>query len=346
MHWTRFLRWFLGSFLLVAGALYAFILVMDPYEDVPFSPPLKRAPIAQNQRYSYPAVARDPAFESAVIGTSTLRLVDPALLDGPLRTRFANLAMNSATAYEELRMLELFVRHHPRPQYLVLGIDDSWCKQGTAPERYTFRGFPEWLYDANRWNDLLYLFNDKALENAVRMLQYARGKRRAKYARSGYKDFTAEFGSFELATIRRRVYGAAHANAPPAFGQLDLEPAAARPDLKLPNLEHLAPLLARVPAATRLVLVFPPFHAWHLAQEAHEVRECKARVLAAVAARPGLGVVDYMLDTALTRDDTQYWDALHPHKAVADRLARTIAAVLAGEAPTGAEFRVRRRLAP
>ena len=340
MHWPRFLRWSLASFAILAAGIQAFILVMDPYQDVPFAPPMRRALIAQNQRYSYPAVARSAAFDSAIIGTSTLRLLDPARLDAALGTRFANLAMNSATAYEQRRLHALFMRHHPAARQLVLGIDDSWCKQ--QPERYTFRGFPAWMYDDNRWNDLLYLFNDKALENAVRMWQYARGRRPEKYAASGFKDFTRDFGPLDLRRTRRAIYGAAQADPPPAFAASDVEPRLAHPEWPLPNLIHLPAILAATPAATRIVLVFPPFHAYHTAQEAARLGECKGRVLRTAAGDPRIDVLDYMLDGPLTREDANYWDPLHPIAPVAAGMAEDLAALLgAGTPPAPAHARLR-----
>ena len=55
----QFLCWLLRTSAALGSALYAFILILDPYQDVPFSPPLPRAPISTNQRFSYAALARD-----------------------------------------------------------------------------------------------------------------------------------------------------------------------------------------------------------------------------------------------------------------------------------------------
>ena len=105
MGWSRYLKFVLGSALMVAVVIYAFILVLDPYQNVPFSPALNRAPVSTNQRFSYPSIARDPGFDSVVIGTSTSRLLDPRLLGELTGASFAYLSMNSATAYEQLTAL-------------------------------------------------------------------------------------------------------------------------------------------------------------------------------------------------------------------------------------------------
>ncbi|MDT8873146.1 hypothetical protein RAA17_23800 [Komagataeibacter rhaeticus] len=46
--------------------------------------PLARIPVTSNARYTMPALARDPRFDSVVLGTSTSRLMQPALLDRAL----------------------------------------------------------------------------------------------------------------------------------------------------------------------------------------------------------------------------------------------------------------------
>src|SRR5687768_17031237 len=99
--WGKFTRTLVGTLAGLLIVLYAFIALIDPYDNVPFSPPIERPIMDINQRFMYPAVARSQRFDSAVIGTSTSRLLNPEKLDAVLGGRFANLAMNSATAWEQ-----------------------------------------------------------------------------------------------------------------------------------------------------------------------------------------------------------------------------------------------------
>ena len=204
--WRRFFHTFLLSSVLLGGLIYGFILILDPYQNVPFSPSLQRAPIDTNQRFSYPALARDIRFDSAIFGTSTIRLVDPDHLDALLGAKFANLSMNGSTAYEQAQIFKLFNRNHPGARYIIFGIDVSWCEVKDVVPRYTFRTFPQWMYDDNRWNDLAYLFNDKALENAVRMSELLLGAREPKYQRNGYRDFLPTPQEYDLVKVRREIY--------------------------------------------------------------------------------------------------------------------------------------------
>ena len=335
MDYARILRRLLLFAALFAGALYAFILVLDPYQNVPFSPDLPRAPIATNQRFSYPAVARDPRFDALIMGTSTSRLLDPARLGELTGARFANLAMNSATAYEQRRIHELFVRHHADMRFLVLGVDEVWCTRKTDPERYTFRAFPEWMYDENPWNDLGYLFNDKALEDAVRMLELLVGAREPKYRRDGYRDFTADFPAWDAAAVAHRLYRGRPRGIPTSPVRASRE----HPRWRYPLLDDLAELLAATPSGADVVLFFPPLHATYIERRAGTFAECKGRVLDLVAARSRAQVLDYLYVSALTSNDDNYWDPVHFTRAVSTLIEADMGRALQGLAPASDEVR-------
>lgn len=327
--WPDFLRCLLLTAAAAGALVYAFILVLDPFDHLPFSPALARAPVDQNQRFSYPALARDPRFDSVVIGTSTVRLLAPARLDRALGGRFANLAMNSATAYEQSRMLELFVRHREQPRTVLLGIDAPWCELGEELVRYTPRPFPEWMYDDNPWNDLAHLFNGHALEQAARQLQQLLGKRKPRYERDGYENFLPPDAEYDLARARHHLYGQAEPKARPARATGSGPSSEERLAWRFPAHDLLPAMLRMAPAATRKVLVLPPYHAYHLppAGSASEARwnECRSRIVAIAGQVPNTIVLDFMLDSAISREDSNYWDALHYTTGVADRIVDAIA---------------------
>lgn len=331
MSWPRFTRFLLASALAIGGSVYAFILVMDPYMNVPFSPGLARAPVSTNQRFAYPALARDPAFDSVIIGTSTVRLLDPARLGRLLDARFVNLAMNSATAYEQSRMLGLFVRHHPDAAYVVVGVDETWCNRSTEVARYTFRDFPEWMYDDSRWNDLLYLFNDKALENAVRMAELLAGAREPKYRPDGFRDFAAEFERRGLAPVGERLYAGGRHDVT----ERRVTPTRARTEWRFTLIEELRAMLAAAPAGARTLVLFPPLHANHVAGRVELFAECKGRVVALADAIDNVEVLDLLHISALTREDARYFDPVHFDREVAARVEDDIARALA-DAPAAA----------
>ena len=336
MNWSGYMRYLLGVTTCIALACYGFILILDPYQNVPFSPHFDRAPVATNQRFSYPSIARNDAFDSAIIGTSTSRLLDPRAIGTRSGGRFANLAMNSATTYEQRRMLELFLRHHPNARYIVLGIDETWCGRDSEADKYTFRAFPEWMYDEVAWNDLFYLFNDKALEDAVRMLELLNGKRSPKYRPDGYRDFTTDFPPYDESAVAARLYRGRVRD----MSSLAVAPGHPRPGWDLPRLAELDTLLAMIPAEVGIALVYPPLHAQYIARRRELFSECKARVLESVEQRPRFVVLDYLFGSEITLTDANYWDPVHFTPEVAALMAVDIDAALVGQAQASNIVRV------
>lgn len=323
--WSTYLRVFVVTAIAVMASLYLFIVLVDPYDNVPFSLSLEREPVSTNQRFAYPSLARKPSFDSAIIGTSTARLLNPERLNQLTGSSWVNLAMNSATAYEQMEMLKLFMRHHSQAKHIVIGIDDAWCRSGRELQKFTFRPFPPWMYDENQWNDLLYLFNDKALENAVRLVEYWSGKREAKYDRTGYRDFTEDFGKYDLSGVRKKLY---------RTGKQDVEkrPVAMDPinsDKPYATLELLSETIGAKTGDARVTLLYMPLHAQHLAKNSGNYRACKG-IIRDLARKSGaeFNIVDRMQVDSLTREDTNYWDPLHFTNRVAMQLEEELAQLL------------------
>lgn len=322
MNSRAFIRMVGLLFAVLVLTVYALIVLVDPYSNVAFSLPIDRAPISTNQRFAFPSIARNQAYDSVVIGSSTMRLLDPDRLDPMLDARFANLAMNSATAYEQMRVHALFSLHHPQTKYVIIGIDDSWCKREDEIEKYTFREFPEWMFDENPWNDLLYLFNDKALENTVRLLELVGGRREPKYEKTGYRDFTVDFGKYDRAAVEKRLYPKGKSSAK---GPGQLAPSNIRSDWRFaahPLLESMLALNATTPNNT--VLVFAPIHAAYLARAEPSYRTCKDRIVK-IGQAHGVRIIDFMRESEITKLDDNYWDPLHYRSEVARIIEEDIA---------------------
>lgn len=327
LNWRSFIRTFCYSALGVAGALYLFILLVDPYDNVPFSLPLEREPISTNQRFAYPSLARKPGFDSAIIGTSTARLLKPERLNDLTGDSWVNLAMNSATAYEQMEMLKLFLNNHPDARHVVIGIDDAWCNPSPVIQKFTFRPFPPWLYDDSPWNDMLYLFNDKSLENAIRLVEYWLGKRMAKYDRTGYRDFTLDFGEYEDEAVNNRLYPKGHH----PIKALDFDPMLLeeRDALVSPQtfVSHslLESVLSDIEKSTNVILLFSPMHGHYLKRGMSNYSHCKYSLMTKNIGLKNVGLIDRMKIDELTSNDKNYWDPLHFTDAVAQILEREIA---------------------
>ena len=331
--WRRFCRALLGISLALAGVIYAFVFILDPFDTLSLSPPFDRSPITTNARFAFPALARSANFDSIILGTSTSRLLRPAQLDPLFHARFANLAMNSATAYEQWRLGKLFARHHPDAKVLLVGADIVWCETGDHVQKYTERPFPEWMYDANPWNDYLHQFSLYAVEQAGIQFGVLTGLRARRYGRDGYTDFLPDDSQYDLARARRHLYGSGPAAPPrPVVPPAQMSEAERRA-LHFPALPLLRDLLQSLPNTEKLVFLVP----YHVsAQPAPGSRdaiiwgECKARLGALVAATPHARLVDFMIPSPVTREDDNYWDPLHYRVRIATWLAASLRAAADG----------------
>lgn len=323
-----------GGLGLVAGTIY----LVDPYDVVPFSPPAPRPMMDLNQRWLYPAVARSGRYDSLVIGTSTIRLLDPQRLDRAFGGRFANLAMNSATAWEQDQLARVFLRAAGPPRTLVIGIDTVWCAQDADTRRITFRGFPEWMYDDDRWNDLVHLLNGKTLEIAGRLVGYWLGLRDARYRDDGFEVFVPPEASYDLARARTHLYPDGAARPAPVDPPVRLDPALVE-TIRFPAHDWVDGLLGETRGRTRVILAAMPVHVSAQpvpGSEAAAVERLCLDRLAAIARRHGAVMVDWRYPSALTREDANYWDPLHYRLPVAERLVEDLrAAASGGTSPDG-----------
>ncbi|NQU71864.1 MAG: hypothetical protein HQ514_15025 [Rhodospirillales bacterium] len=318
------------SILGLAAIVAGFLLVVDPYDTLPFSPDFEREPISTNTRFSFPALAMKLRFDSAIFGTSTNRLLRPADLNSHFGARFVNLSMNSATTYEQLKIFDLFIDHHPQPKAVILGIDSEWCTVGEDPALFTVRPFPPWLYDGDPWNDALYLFNFSALEQAGRQAAQLVGLRKHKYGLDGYTNFLPPQDEYDKARAVGLLYGDGIPRRRKQVMPAPRELATARSSMRFPTHRRLRHMLARLPAETVKVVLFVPYHHFHQpapgSMEDARWRECKRRVAAIFKPQRNAHVMDFMIHSKITLVDSNYWDPLHFNIRVAGELAGMIAA--------------------
>jgi len=330
--WSGYVKTLAATALGLVGVLLLFVLVMDPYRNVPFSPPMDRPLMDDNQRFLFPGVVRSGGFDSAVFGTSTGRLLKPERLNRLMGGRFANLSMNSAMPWEQYQIADLFLRTVPVPRTVIFTLDHVWCWADADTRRTTFRPFPPWMYDDDPWNDLAYLLNGKTLEIAWRLAEYHMGLRKPRLGADGYERFVPPDEQWDRAKVEAKIYDGPKRpivlQAPPYVPS-----EAERRDWRFPALAWLEDLLRRMPAETRPVLAFMPVHvaAQPPAGTVHDAREraCKDRI-ARLGAEAGAWVVDFRIASRVTADDANYWDSLHYRVGIADWLEDTLAAVLRG----------------
>lgn len=329
--WNQFLRITLGGLVVLLVSAFGFILMMNPYGHLPWHVFGKHVIMDINQRYQYPAIVRSGAFDSAVIGTSTSRLLDPDRLDAVFGGRFANLAMNDARAWEQYRLALLFVKKQPRTRVLLIGLDYVWCAADADVNRITARGFPEWLYDDKPWNDWLFLLNPRTLEFAGRLTAHRLGLKPARIPFNGFEVFVPPESSYDPIKVEKLIWN----GRPKEIRPLVPAYAASAEDLhtwKFPALAWLDEIFAATPADARRILAFMPVHIAAQptpgSQEATREAACKARA-ADLGRRHRAAVLDFRIHSSLTTRDDHYWDPLHYRLPIAQRLVDDIAQAVA-----------------
>jgi hypothetical protein len=324
--WRRFVELFSGTFAIGLSLIFAFVLLIDPYGDVPFSLPLKRRLIDANQRFMYPQVVRSGLFDSLVIGNSTSKLLDPVILNEEFGVRFANLSMDAATAWEQKTIANYFIDHAGRPKVIIVGVDDTWCVSNADTQRITARGFPYFLYDDDKWNDFFFLFNSRTVEMAGKLVGVNLGLYSEVSRFDGYYVFVPPENTYDLEKARRAIWGNRSRTLPDPnekpFEMLDEQ----RESLVYPALNWLDALLLRTGDAVKVIGFMPA----HVAVQpdpatpagAHAA-ECKSRIVQ-IARRRGAKVIDWRYSSPLTREDSNYWDSIHYRVPVANSLAHAI----------------------
>lgn len=327
--WTRHARALLLTFCVSAVALVLFVAVLNPYGNLPWRLTGSHVVMDDNQRFQYPALVRERDYDSIVIGTSTSRLLDPELLDARFGGRFLNLAFNDGRAWEQSQLMRLVQAEGAKLKTLIVGLDVVWCDRHADERRVTKRGFPDWMYDANRWNDFAFMLNGKAVEIAGRKLAYYLGLTEARISSRGFEVFVPPDASYDAEKAQRKIWGN-RGDRRRATSQTYVASDEERQGWDFPALQWLEADLAAL-AAERVILVFMPVHIAAQPRLGSQVAaveaECKARV-AELAHRHNAYLVDFRNHSQLTIRDENYWDNLHYRLPIAGQIIDSVGEAL------------------
>ncbi len=335
--YQRFIITFLSAGLLISLSLFALIIFLDPY-GARVSAGKNTVPLMDlNQRYMYPQLVRSNIYESAIFGTSTVRLIDPEKLNAPLQSRFANLAMNAATPWEQMQLANLFKKSTPNIKHIVWGIDPTWChpQADQTAQKRTFRPFPPWLYDDNPWNDLLGQFNFTALEVAVRLANHRLGRAKERIRSDGYEVFTPPEHTYDLKRAKAHLWGATSPDEQAQIRDLWLKRSENintlsenNKPLVLPALGWMREWLKSIPTSTRITFIFAPVHISAQpkpnSKAALDEKACKQQFITLLKSHESSHVIDWRTGSAITLNDENYWDPLHYRLPIANQLTQEI----------------------
>lgn len=323
--WRRFSLHLLAAILGFSGLMFVALALADPWGAILPFPILPHTPADRSQRWAYPEMARDPRFDAAIIGNSSGRLLDPAILDPAVGAAFINLAMVRAYPYEQSRLLEVYLQAHPAPRALLIGIDRSWCESGGDLMRFGYDPIPEWLYDHDRLAALANLFNLHAIVTAWQSLRRGLGVAPHVYAENGFTLIEVDAHPYDPVLAHRLISENLAEGWPKAVG----DPAGWR----YQGLEILAAQLATLPPTTRALLVLVPRFALYPrpgSDGAAMIEECRRRVVALARRRPDTEVYDMAFANAMTSDESRWWDAVHARPDTMHEATLALAAAIEG----------------
>ncbi len=327
--WGRFFRIILIAFAALFIAGYSFILIVDPYGSLPISFDLDRGPVTDEQRFFHPLLARKGDFDSAVIGSSSARMLNPDELNPIFESRFVNLAMNNASVFEQEEIYEVFIRNHPSPKTVIFGIDHVYYKEKHYVKHIGIvkaQHFPEWMYDEDPWNDLP-PYNLRTLRHAWKQFKRLTGLETFKYRLDGYDDYSPDRYDIDLA--RRLIYGSTTPKEKKPLVPAVVLSGEEIKALHYPALRHLRRMLERLPEDTLKIVLIMPYHYYHQAapgsREFIRCEEFKKRLAETVCRYRNTHLLDFMIESPLTTRDENYLDGLHYTAAAATLIARSIA---------------------
>jgi hypothetical protein len=325
--WKSYWKAFIALSLLLCLLIYGAFYLIDPYDCYPFSIKAQRAPVSSDARYFHTMLARSNQFDSAIIGASTARELRPEQLDPLFHSKFVNLSFNAASAYEQSKILALFVKHHREIKTIIWGLDFVWYK---TADRYTKfarpdEDFPEWLYGSDPCKRPL-PFNLKNYENSMNQLLFMLGLKQFEYGLDGYTTYARR--SMTLDEKRLRIYGSTtpqeKKTVAPAIN-LSQEKLEA---LSFPAEKILKESLDSLPIDTKKILFFVPYHFFHQpadgSYEAAVIGEFKQRLSRLVKQYQNIHLLDFMFRSDMTTNDAYYLDKVHTTVEGGTELARLI----------------------
>ena len=328
--WKGFARVLILALVGLFATGYLFILIVDPYGMLPLSFDFGRGPITAEQRFFYPSLAKKPQFNSAIIGSSTVRLLNPDDLNPLFDSTFVNLAMNAASVFEQEAIFDVFLRYHPHPKTVIFGVDHVYFDKSNYAKHIGAvkpEHFPEWMYDENPFNDWL-PYTWRTMQIALKQFKVITGMSQAKYRVDGYEDFTKTMFTQDMDRRREEIYGSKTPKQripvePPVQATQELIES-----LDFPAIGHLDRMLSRLSDTTRAVVVIPPFHAYHQpppgSEDAVKWQEFKRRVADVVCGHHNAALFDFMIESPMTTRDENYFDKIHYTVAVAREIAQEI----------------------
>ena len=308
----RFIRDFCVAALAFGCLVYVALVLLDPFMTGRFGVMRWARTYDIGPRTANVLRLRDPDFTAAIIGNSTIQLLNPERLNALSGERFVQLSTPGTGPMEQVVLIEALLRQPGSAiQTLVLGLDPSWCDPARISS--TKNPFPFWLYDTSPLAYLRNLFRANSIEAVFRRIRL-QGSKGQQARRDGYWDYETP----EYKAARR--------------GPIVIPEIVPSPTGETSAVRALQRLLEILPASMRLVLVHPPVFVPDPPQASPTgiaaKQICKVELAQAALRRPRTVLLDRWVDDDLTRQSGMFYDGQHYRGAFALVLENDLAKLL------------------
>lgn len=192
--WNKWLLACGGAFAATLVVVWAFLLLVDPYDTGRFSVLKQSGIFNRDPRTANASRGRNPLFNAALIGNSNGQALNPGRLSAATSLRFVQLTVPKTGPLEQLTMLGWFISHHEKIGAIVVVADATWCTSDQTPP--LAHPFPFWVYGGNI-DYVRHLFSWHALELAFRRIRLALGLHQPTRPSDGFWDYeTGKVWSF------------------------------------------------------------------------------------------------------------------------------------------------------
>lgn len=177
------------------------------------------------------------------------------------------------------------------------------------------------------------------MQHAWLLFLTAAGLREPLFGDNGYTVFTDPISEYQLDKARRNIYGSVTPKKITPVEPAVKMNARQRGRIPISALNRLETMLDLLPEPTRIILFFVPYHSYYQAKPGSRKmvmwNECKRRVSKIASRYENAHVLDFMVRSQITREDSNYWDHKHYTVTVGDALTRMIGEAVAEGVESG-----------
>lgn len=295
---------FLGTLLLMGVTVY----VIDPFQA--YRKPTLYRPVFVDPYYTIPGIIRHYEFDSVVVGSSMCQNFRISELQEKLGWRCVKLTPPGCKP-ATVRLLITQACSTKRVAHVLLGID--LLGFGTDAQEHRV-AIPEYLYDANPWNDYRYLWNRTVLAESIPAVLKANLSHRPRQRQRLDED---RMWSWDFEDGRRRygwqaVLAAEQSRGALHVGGLDASALAAMRTSLTRNI--LEPI--RQNRGSDFVVFLPPYSvlAWSLLQQQgalDALLTLRQTLMHDLLAEPNVRLFDFQAEAQIVCDFDLYKDSTH-----------------------------------